>query len=146
MIWPHVWSGAAASLLAESNDPSGKGIVWKGSTAAEGPLVRISAEGSSEWGTTATRDGRWVAYTSDATRRLEVYVRRFDGAGVPLRVSIDGGTAPAWRRDGRELYFVDDAGRLLAVLVRTVGSAPCRHAPSCSSTADSRSRPTGSTT
>jgi hypothetical protein len=58
-----------------------------------------------------------MAFGSDATRRVEVYLRRLDdstGEGA-LRVSSDGGNFPRWRGDGRELYYVDDNGLLMAV-------------------------------
>jgi len=69
--------------------------------------------------------GRWVAFGSDATRRLEVYVRRLDDAtrASALHVSTDGGDYPRWRGDGRELYYVDANGRLLAVPV-DLGAKP----------------------
>jgi Tol biopolymer transport system component len=75
-------------------------------------------------------DGRWLAYGSDATRRLEVYVRRRDDAtgASALRVSADGGNFPRWRGDGRELYYVDDNGRMMAVPV-ALGAQPTIGAP-----------------
>jgi eukaryotic-like serine/threonine-protein kinase len=69
-------------------------------------------------------DGRWIAYESDASGRREVYVRPFRGmpAGTEgqWQVSTAGGTFPRWRADGRELYFVDPAGRMMAAAVTTV--------------------------
>ena len=52
-------------------------------------------------------DGRWIAYESDQTGRLEVYVRSFpDLSAGRWQVSTDGGMAPIWGRDGRELFYV----------------------------------------
>jgi hypothetical protein len=34
-----------------------------------------------------------------------VYVQPYPGPGPRLPVSTNGGTAPAWSRDGRELFF-----------------------------------------
>ncbi len=51
-------------------------------------------------------DQKWVAYTSDDSGRYEVYVAPLDHHTDRVRVSTDGGGAPAWSRDGRELYFV----------------------------------------
>jgi Tol biopolymer transport system component len=50
-------------------------------------------------------DGRWVAYSSSATGQAEVYVQSFRTPGRTIVVSSGGGAAPAWRRDGRELYY-----------------------------------------
>jgi Tol biopolymer transport system component len=51
-------------------------------------------------------DGRWLAYVSDESGRAEVYVQPFAGPGPRHQVSAEGGSAPAWSRDGRELFYV----------------------------------------
>jgi Tol biopolymer transport system component len=62
-------------------------------------------------------DGRWVAYVSNESGRAEVYVRSFpEGSGRQL-VSAAGGTEPAWRADGKELFYVGGDGTLVAVPV-----------------------------
>jgi hypothetical protein len=53
-------------------------------------------------------DGRWVAYGSEFSGSLEIYVQGFNAAGAPqgrTQISIGGGTAPKWRGDGKELYY-----------------------------------------
>ena len=50
-------------------------------------------------------NGRWIAYMSDESSRLEVYVRSFPELRGKQRVSADGGTEPLWRRDGTELVY-----------------------------------------
>jgi serine/threonine-protein kinase len=50
-------------------------------------------------------DGRWLAYASAESGRSEVYVQPFPGPGPRLQISTDGGTAPAWSRDSRELFY-----------------------------------------
>ena len=52
-------------------------------------------------------DGRWLAYRSDESQRSEVYVQSFPGGGGRRQVSTDGGSAPVWRKDGKELYFIN---------------------------------------
>jgi Tol biopolymer transport system component len=64
-------------------------------------------------------DGRWVAYSSDESGRPEVYVRPFPGPGAKWQISTDGGGAPEWARNGRELFYVSLAGKLVSVVVRT---------------------------
>ena len=57
-----------------------------------------------------------LAYASLETGRAEVYVRPFPEADrARWTVSSGGGTEPQWSRDGRELYYRDGAGRLVAV-------------------------------
>jgi len=53
-------------------------------------------------------DGRWLAYQSTESGRWEVWVRPFPGPGPKQRVSgRDGGFAPAWSSDGREIFYVE---------------------------------------
>ena len=50
-------------------------------------------------------DGRWVAYGSNESGRPEVYVQELAGSGGKWQVSVNGGTLPRWRADGKELFF-----------------------------------------
>lgn len=50
-------------------------------------------------------DGRYVAYTSQESGSSEVYVQPFPGPGAKTRISTQGGVAPRWSRNGRELFY-----------------------------------------
>jgi serine/threonine-protein kinase len=50
-------------------------------------------------------DGKWLAYQSDETGKMEVYVRPYPGPGARVAVSLHGGTEAAWAHSGRELFF-----------------------------------------
>jgi serine/threonine-protein kinase len=50
-------------------------------------------------------DGRWLAYQSDESSQLEVYVRPFPGPGARVQVSDAGGIEPLWARSGRALLY-----------------------------------------
>ena len=50
-------------------------------------------------------DGRWIAYTSDESKRNEVYVRAFPGPGLKQLISSEGGEEPLWARNGKQLFF-----------------------------------------
>ena len=56
-------------------------------------------------GVDVSPDGRWVAYHSAESGRMEVYVDAFPGPGPHLQVSTTGGGSPVWRADGRELFY-----------------------------------------
>jgi dipeptidyl aminopeptidase/acylaminoacyl peptidase len=64
-------------------------------------------------------DGRWVAYASDESGRLQIYVRAFPAGDRVVQVSRDGGDLPRWSPDGRELYFFH-AGKIVAASVASV--------------------------
>jgi Tol biopolymer transport system component len=63
-------------------------------------------------------DGHWMAYASDESGNLEVYVRPFPVGPGKWQVSRDGGDEPHWRRDGKELFYLSGDKRLVAVEVR----------------------------
>ena len=50
-------------------------------------------------------DGRAVAYISDESGRDEVYVRPYGRPGDAVPVSTNGGIAPRWAPDGKEIYY-----------------------------------------
>ncbi len=60
-------------------------------------------------------DGRWMAYSSDETGRDEIFVREFSGPTASVQVSSQGGSEPAWRGDGKELYFLSPDDRIMSV-------------------------------
>ena len=62
-------------------------------------------------------DAKWVAYASTETGRQEVFVQDFPATGAKFQVSINGGSEPRWRSDGREFYFLGADGRMMAVEV-----------------------------
>jgi eukaryotic-like serine/threonine-protein kinase len=66
-------------------------------------------------------DGHWVAYVSNETGSAEVYVTRFPGPGGKWPVSTGGGNYPRWRADGRELFYLERDGRVVAVSVASHG-------------------------
>ena len=64
-------------------------------------------------------DGRWLAYQSDESGRIEIYVRSFpDPGNTRFPVSNGGGVKPMWARDGRELYYLSGSN-IMAVPVQT---------------------------
>lgn len=69
-------------------------------------------------------DGKWLAFTSDESGRAEVYLQAFRSGDTPsltgerYLVSMSGAQALRWRRDGRELFYLDLNGRVQAVAVR----------------------------
>ena len=68
-------------------------------------------------------DGRWVAYQTNESGRFEVVVQPFPDAGGKWQVSTDGGVAPRWRADGKELYFLAPDATMMAVPVTAAGTS-----------------------
>jgi Tol biopolymer transport system component len=72
-------------------------------------------------------DSRWIAYSSDESGRREVYVQGFLPGRVPAagagkwQISPSGGAKPAWRRDGKELYYIA-GGMMMSVAVKSTAT------------------------
>jgi serine/threonine-protein kinase len=109
--WP---SGGRYFAVREGYDDGGTRrdilAVVKGDTTAR-PLLATSAD---ERNPAVSPSGRWLAYTSDAPGRDEVYITPFPEGGARIQISNAGGTSPVWARDGRQLYYLDGGSALVA--------------------------------
>jgi serine/threonine protein kinase/Tol biopolymer transport system component len=64
-------------------------------------------------------DGKWVAYASNESGRWEIYVTSFPEAHGKWQLSNAGGDQPRWRGDGKELFYLSNDNKIMAVPVRT---------------------------
>lgn len=64
-------------------------------------------------------DGRWLAYNSNESKRLEVYVISFPVKGGKWQISTNGGGQPFWSPGGRELYFYSADRKIMAVDIQS---------------------------
>jgi Tol biopolymer transport system component len=105
---------------AASWAPDGRTIVGVERKTNDHDLVRVDVAGTrqrtpllhgtaNEYYPDISPDGAWIAYTSDESGKDEVYVQPFPGLGARHQISTDGGAAPAWSRDGRELFYIATA-------------------------------------
>ena len=102
---PNDWSPDGKTLLFyETNQATGYDL-WTMTLDRERTVKPLLATPYNELAARFSRDGRYVAYVSDRSGRLEVYVQPFPGPGDVRLISTDGGTEPVWARSGRELFF-----------------------------------------
>jgi len=127
-------TGADESLL----DGPGNFTIAPSSWSADGRFILYMTQGSDVWvlplfgdrkpfpliqtpftetSAVFSPDGRWVAYASDEGGEPNVYLRPFPGTGGKLQVSNDGGNYPVWRADGKELFYLQAEGAMMAVPV-----------------------------
>ena len=69
---------------------------------------------ANEFQPTFSPDGKWLAYTSNESGQLEVYVRPFPGPGGKWQISTGGGRDPVWSRTRPELFYVRDQRIMVA--------------------------------
>jgi Tol biopolymer transport system component len=84
------------------------------------PYVQSTA---SEYSGHFSPDGRWIAYSSDESGKYEVYVQAFPLTQGKWQVSISGGAAPLWSKDGKELFYLAPDKKLMVVSVTGKGTS-----------------------
>jgi Tol biopolymer transport system component len=120
-------------------DPQTNGDLWVVPMAGDRtPSVFLKTPFTELWGAFSP-DGRWVAYQSNESGRMEIYVRPFvppgaagtaaGATGGQWQVSTAGGTFPVWRPDGKELYYINPANAMMAAPVTVAGSTLAPGAP-----------------
>jgi Tol biopolymer transport system component len=129
---PSSWSADGQYLLYFNLNP-GRGIdLWVlPMTGTRKPFAFLQSSFTKVWGQFSP-DGRWVAYQSNESGQYEIYMRRFvvpgDAADSTAaqagqwQVSTAGGISATWRADGKELFYIDPAGMMMAAPITATGS------------------------
>ena len=121
-----LWESAVATRAMDWTTDSKSVIVQERAEGGKARLVLIPVEGKAEampllegvganvYGTRLSADGHWIAYDSDVSGKLEVYVSAFPKPEGRLQISLAGGRFPTWNSNGKELYYLDTSGSLMA--------------------------------
>jgi Tol biopolymer transport system component len=97
----------AASPGAE---PAGGQPAGEEAAFAKSPFNEVQAD--------ISPDGRWMAFASDESGQLEIYIDSFPTPGRRARVSTGGGAEPRWPAGTNEIFF--RRGRELHVVTLSV--------------------------
>ena len=136
------WSGDGRFLMyVEIGQETGFDLMVLPMSAGEKPFVFLQTKFQDTQGRFSPNAPRWIAYASDESGVLEIYVQAFTpgqpATGAKRQVSSGGGREPHWRGDGKELYYLspgregnggecEDGWRGLPVL-RPEGVVPFSH-------------------
>jgi Tol biopolymer transport system component len=123
--FPQSWSPDGRFLLygSNTNTPDVGADLWLlPMTGDRKPLPFLSTRFQEYLGLFSP-DGRWVMYQSNESGRYEIYVTSFPDPANKWRISLDGGTFPRWRADGREVFFLGSDNRLMAAEVDGNGAS-----------------------
>ena len=116
------------SYITPDSSPDGKFLIFVGSADwVDGELfVQALTENAkpsvffqsrfAEFNPAFSPDGRFVTYSSNATGRTEIYVRRFPTADGEQMISRDGGSSPRWRSD-KEIVFLSPNAEMMSAPV-----------------------------
>jgi len=128
---PTSWSNDERFLLYATLGLNSTFDIWIRPMEGDNKPVSWLVTPFNERSATFSPDMRWIAYLSDESGRLELYVRPFtppgsesSATGGKWQVSKDGANIanPKWRADGKEIIFHAPDGSPMAVDV--IGSAP----------------------
>ncbi len=119
--YPESWSPDGRYLLFTELNPKSRTDLWvlplDGGKAT--PFVSTDAdEGMGRF----SPDGRWITYASNESGRFEVYVRPFPLSDSRWQISVNGGSNPIWRSDGRELFYLALDNRVMSASMSSKGS------------------------
>ena len=116
-----VRDGKSVIYRTDSESRFGMNLWWLDTTAHVAPQVIASGRAPA-----ISPDNRWIAYSSSPNGVLEIFVRALPmGAGrdASCQISDDGGSEPAWSRDGTRLYYRN--GRQLIAATLRPATAGC---------------------
>jgi hypothetical protein len=116
-------------LTAEDISPDGRTLLGTSENAHRLIVVPFGDPKPQTIRTTAWREvwhrfspnGKYVAYISDESGTPEIMVASFPSFAEKRRISAAGAFTPAWRRDGRELFFMSLDRNAMSALVSTEG-------------------------
>jgi Tol biopolymer transport system component len=115
---PESWNPREPGVSYITLLPGGDYDVWTYTFADKRSAVFFKIPGSAQHSSHYSPDGRWIAYASAESGRLEIYVRPAAGTGEAVQVSKGGGEHPLWSPDQKELFF-DSNNRMYSALINT---------------------------
>jgi dipeptidyl aminopeptidase/acylaminoacyl peptidase len=118
-LFPASFSPDARTLLLETQTAETGLDISVLSLDGDRKIQPLLQTPSSEGDALFSPDGRWIAYESDQSGRAEVYVTAYPGPRGRWQISTDGGGAPRWSRDGRELFYYSSGEKLMVAAVET---------------------------
>ncbi len=122
-LYPSDWSRDGRYLLYSPDDPKTGRDLWALPLFGDRkPFPFLQSEFNEREFARFSPDGKWVAYVSDESGGEQVYVAPFPGPGGKWQVSTAGGAYPAWRGDGKEIFFLSSDDKLMAADVSARGS------------------------
>jgi Tol biopolymer transport system component len=119
------WSPDGRFLVYHEPQPRTGWDLWLLPTEGDHKPVPYLRTAFNEYLGTVSPDSRWMAYFSDESGKLELYVQSFPTPGSKYQVSTNGAGGQLnysswWARDGRELIYAGEDGfTLMAVDVQT---------------------------
>jgi eukaryotic-like serine/threonine-protein kinase len=114
--YPKCWSTADDALLYLMETDKGTEI-WRAPAGGHGAPEPLIRNGFANHQPQVSPDGRWLAYVSNESGTMDVYVAPYRRPEARVRVSPAGGGQPTWRGDSKELFYISARNHLMSVAI-----------------------------
>ena len=116
-VLPNSWTLDDSQILCTAQLLTSGGSELLLVSVKDGKVTELLPGNGSKRNGQISPDGKWVAYEADDSGNWEVYISPFPATGGKLQVSRGGGKEPRWRADGKEIFYMDPKGTVLATTV-----------------------------
>ncbi len=130
---PWSFSPDGAWLAFHRNEPQTSYDLWAAPVNLTGGTLRLGrpqpllTQPGVQAAPTISPDGKWLAYGSNESGNLQLYVIPFSPQTPPRDgkwlVAMDGARSPRWSHDGREIFFRSPDDHLMSVSITAEGNS-----------------------
>jgi hypothetical protein len=117
--FPADWSADGRFLVYWSRGAKTRIDTWALPMTGDKTPIPLLVGEYDEAATQLSPDGRWMAYRSDVAGTYEIYLQSVNANGTAgsnkIRLTQNGGAQPRFRGDGRELFYIANDGRMMAL-------------------------------
>jgi hypothetical protein len=114
--YPGSVSPDGTQLIFVRLSPESSGDVYVASLRGEAQIKPILKTPAYEGAARFSPDGHWIAYASNESGRMEVYLRPYPALDRKSQISTQGGTQPVWNPNGTEIFY-RNGNKMMAVTV-----------------------------
>ena len=123
-LFPSSWLAEGDRLVFGTQSGNSWDIAML-SMSGDKNLQHLLQEETSEIEPVISPDGKWMAYASNESGRLDIYVRPFpDMDAGKWQVSTNGGVSPLWSPDGNELFYIVEGSFMVVSLEKEPAFQP----------------------
>jgi len=109
------WSGDGRSIVSVHLDPVNRYDLWVHDVRNKSARRLPIDTSFDDFHGKVSPDNRWIAYVTSESGKADVWVASFPSGDLRRPVSSSGGTMPQWTDGGREIVYLSNDKRVMAV-------------------------------